>query len=98
MPPLLVEQTVSSVVENSITPEHGIFSCAQALPTALSELESTPPGRGAKGTYDGGRTLSYTFSQWRNSATVTFKLSASDSLIAITDSAEVQQALLEIQH
>lgn len=95
MPPLLVAQTVSSVAENSITPEHAVFSYAQALPTALSE---STLAEGPKAHMTGGRTLSYTFSQWRNSPTVTFELSASDRLIAMTDSAEVQQALLESQH
>jgi len=37
MPPLLFAQPVSSAAENSITPEHDLFSHAQALPTAMSE-------------------------------------------------------------
>ncbi|WP_145520441.1 SpaN/EivJ family type III secretion system needle length determinant [Yersinia mollaretii] len=41
------------------------------------------------------RTLSYTFTQWKNSPMVTFELSSAGELTAMTASAEVQQALQE---
>ncbi|CNJ24254.1 type III secretion protein [Yersinia mollaretii] len=44
------------------------------------------------------RTLSYTFTQWKNSPMVTFELSGAGELTAMTASAEVQQALQENHH
>ncbi|WP_019211429.1 SpaN/EivJ family type III secretion system needle length determinant [Yersinia massiliensis] len=46
----------------------------------------------------GNRTLSYTFTQWKNSPVVTFELSVAGELTAMTTSAEVQQALQENRH
>ncbi|CNH38701.1 type III secretion protein [Yersinia massiliensis] len=46
----------------------------------------------------GNRTLSYTFTQWKNSPVVTFELSGAGELTAMTTSAEVQQALQENRH
>lgn len=46
----------------------------------------------------GRRTLSYTFSQWKNSPTVKFELSNAGELIALTNSVEVQQALQDNHH
>ena len=46
----------------------------------------------------GNRTLSYTFTQWKNSPVVTFELSGAGELTAMTNSAEVQQALQENHH
>ncbi|MHA0902019.1 SpaN/EivJ family type III secretion system needle length determinant [Enterobacter ludwigii] len=46
----------------------------------------------------GLRTLSYTFTQWRNSPAVTFELSPTEGVIAITSSPDVQQALQDNRH
>ncbi|WP_145554759.1 SpaN/EivJ family type III secretion system needle length determinant [Yersinia canariae] len=44
------------------------------------------------------RTLSYTFTQWKNSPVVTFELSRAGELTAMTSSAEVQHALQDKHH
>ncbi|HFO2534132.1 TPA: type III secretion protein [Yersinia enterocolitica] len=61
----------------------------RALPEALV-AEGKPTA--------GNRTLSYTFTQWKNSPVVTFELSGAGELTAITTSADVQQTLQENRH
>ncbi|MDN0112194.1 SpaN/EivJ family type III secretion system needle length determinant [Yersinia mollaretii] len=63
--------------------------------------QTLPEGMAAEGMMAKGepmtehRTLSYTFTQWKNSPMVTFELSGAGELTAMTASAEVQQALQE---
>ncbi|WP_186370158.1 type III secretion system needle length determinant, SpaN/EivJ family [Yersinia bercovieri] len=65
----------------------------KAAPQAL------PEAQGIEGeSMAGRRTLSYTFTQWKNSPVVTFELSGAGELAAMTTSVEVQQALQENQH
>lgn len=66
--------------------------------------QTLPEGMVAEGVMAKGepmtehRTLSYTFTQWKNSPMVTFELSGAGELTAMTASAEVQQALQENHH
>ncbi|MEY4922175.1 MAG: hypothetical protein RLY17_892 [Pseudomonadota bacterium] len=75
-----------------IQPEE-MKTTSQALMTALPEPvapENEPTA--------GRRTLSYTFTQWKNSPVVTFELSNAGELTAMTNSVEVQQALRDNHH
>ena len=73
--------------------------------TQPEEVKTTPqsvmtavPERAESEAIAGRRTLSYTFSQWKNSPQVTFELSKAGELTATTNSVEVQQALQDNHH
>lgn len=70
--------------------------------TQPEEVKTMPqaevPERAESEPTAGRRTLSYTFSQWKNSPTVKFELSNAGELTALTNSVEVQQALQDNHH
>ncbi|CNK52383.1 type III secretion protein [Yersinia enterocolitica] len=94
------ERPLGLVTQPSTTPA-ATLSDAVEIKTPPQTL---PEGMVAEGMMAKGepmmehRTLSYTFTQWKNSPMVTFELSGAGELTAMTASAEVQQALQENHH
>lgn len=94
-PTPLVTSPVFSSLSSQTVPATEIKPEPQTLPEALAEPLDT---KGGTAPAEGGvRTLSYTFNQWPNRPMVTFTLPTGSELIAITDSADVRQALQENQ-
>ncbi|CNK23221.1 type III secretion protein [Yersinia aldovae] len=77
----------------TITQPEEVKTAPSALTAALPE-SAAPEGE----TTVGRRTLSYTFTQWKNSPVVTFELSKAGELTAMTNSVEVQQTLESHHH
>ncbi|HEN3482236.1 TPA: type III secretion protein [Yersinia enterocolitica] len=75
--------TVTQPEEAKTTPQAGMTAVPE-----LAESEATA----------GRRTLSYTFTQLKNSPVVTFELSKAGELTAITNSVEVQRTLQDNHH
>ncbi|CNH89814.1 SpaN/EivJ family type III secretion system needle length determinant [Yersinia mollaretii] len=94
------ERPQGGVTQPSTTPAATLSDAVEikAPPQTLPE-GMTAEGMMAKGEpMTEHRTLSYTFTQWKNSPMVTFELSGAGELTAMTASAEVQQALQENHH
>ncbi|MFM1346752.1 SpaN/EivJ family type III secretion system needle length determinant [Yersinia proxima] len=74
-----------------VTQPEEVKTTAQTVMAAMPERAESEPTTGR-------RTLSYTFTQWKDSPTVKFEVSTAGELTAMTDSVEVQQALQNNHH
>ncbi|MGE4802470.1 type III secretion system needle length determinant, SpaN/EivJ family [Yersinia hibernica] len=83
----------TAVQSPTVTQSEGVKSAPSTFPSAAPESAATEVKSAAE-----HRTLSYTFTQWKNSPVVTLKLSRAGELTAMTNSVEVQHALQDKHH